>query len=355
MPQIDRARIASATSRALARLQVAFWPIVQASVGAAIAWYVAHTVLHHQQPFFAPIAAAITMSTTQLQRSRRTVQLVIGVLLGIAIGEGLVALLGSSAVAVGLIVFVAFAVAVLSSGGFIGEGMLFANQTAASAILIATLRRHGAGVDRAVDALVGGGVALTFVVLLFPPDPIKMLTHAESRVLRSLGETLEGAARQLSRTGPGGPGWLRARRSDGRGKMDVLLQSQSTARGIARVAPRRWHQRAAVETEIKRFGRAESLVDSVVEIARAATAGIDGPALHDLRDDIARLGHALDQLGDAAYPWRVELREEVRLSTAHALTGGPPDRAGAVRTLLHATAADLAGLVDTPQDGARGG
>lgn len=224
VPTIDRARIASAASRALARLRVAFWPVVQASTAAAVAWYVAHTMLHHQQPFFAPIAAAITMSTTQVQRSRRTVQLVIGVLVGIGIGEGLVALLGSSAAAVGLIVFVAFVVAVLSSEGFIGEGMLFANQTAASAILIATLRRHGAGVDRAVDALVGGGVALVFVLLLFPPDPIKMLTHAESQILRSLGETLAGAARRLTRPARSDPGWVRARRSDGHRQLDLLLR-----------------------------------------------------------------------------------------------------------------------------------
>lgn len=37
---------------------------------------------------------------------------------------------------------------------------MFANQVAASAILVVTLHKHGAGGERAIDALVGAGLAL---------------------------------------------------------------------------------------------------------------------------------------------------------------------------------------------------
>ena len=40
-----------------------FWPAAHAALAAALAWLIAHRALGHQQPFFAPIAAAIALST----------------------------------------------------------------------------------------------------------------------------------------------------------------------------------------------------------------------------------------------------------------------------------------------------
>jgi hypothetical protein len=87
-----------------------------------------------QPILLASIAAAIAMSTSRIQRSKRTVQLVGGVLLGIAIGEVLAAAIGTSTIALAVIVFVTMSVAVLAGGGFVGEGMIFANQAVAWAI-----------------------------------------------------------------------------------------------------------------------------------------------------------------------------------------------------------------------------
>ena len=71
------------------RLRPAWWPVVLASVAAALSWLIAHNVLGHTQPFFAPIAAAISLCTSRIRRSRRIAQMVFGVILGIGIGEGL--------------------------------------------------------------------------------------------------------------------------------------------------------------------------------------------------------------------------------------------------------------------------
>jgi hypothetical protein len=45
-----------------ARLRLAWWPVVQAALASGLAWYVTHDALGHPQPFFAPIAAAISLS-----------------------------------------------------------------------------------------------------------------------------------------------------------------------------------------------------------------------------------------------------------------------------------------------------
>jgi uncharacterized membrane protein YgaE (UPF0421/DUF939 family) len=41
-----------------------------ASTGAGLAWWVAHDVLGHPQPFFAPIAAAISLTSHGCKRRR---------------------------------------------------------------------------------------------------------------------------------------------------------------------------------------------------------------------------------------------------------------------------------------------
>src|SRR4030088_2205334 len=88
-------------ARAKRRLRVSFWPAAQAALAAALAGLVSHRGVGPSPPFFSPIAAAIALSTSHMKRSRRIVQMVIGVLLGIAVSELLSAAIGTSTVAVG--------------------------------------------------------------------------------------------------------------------------------------------------------------------------------------------------------------------------------------------------------------
>jgi uncharacterized membrane protein YgaE (UPF0421/DUF939 family) len=104
--------------------------------------------------------------------------MVIGVLLGIGVAELLQPLIGHSTVAIAAVVLVTLIVAVGVGIGFVGEGMMFVNQAAASAILVVVLHRAGTGGERATDALVGGAVALVIGVGLFPVEPLRLLWRA---------------------------------------------------------------------------------------------------------------------------------------------------------------------------------
>jgi len=113
----------------------------KSALAAALAWSVAHGLLGHPQPFFAPIAA-ISLSTSAIQRSRRIAQMVVGVLLGIGVAEILHGPLGDSTAALGAIVLITMAIALAAGVSFFGDGMMFPNQAAASAILVVTLHRQ---------------------------------------------------------------------------------------------------------------------------------------------------------------------------------------------------------------------
>jgi uncharacterized membrane protein YgaE (UPF0421/DUF939 family) len=296
------------------RLRAGVAPVALASVAAALAWLVAHRVLGHPQPFFAPIAAAISLSTSQVQRSRRIVQMVCGVLLGIGIGELLVAILGTTTVALGVIVFLTLSAALLSGEGVFGEGMMFANQAAASAILVVTLHRAGTGSERAIDALVGGAVALVLGVLMFPAQPMRLLQNAERAVLDALAGLLDELVR-LARGGQApSPDWTLRSGHRVHQLLAGLARARATAHANVRVAPRRWRLRPTVDAETERTARLDLLANAVLSVTRAVLAAKErGERLSEaLVRDIAALADAIGRLAGAPRPWPHAELERVR-------------------------------------------
>src|SRR5215218_8975496 len=154
------------------RLALAWRSLLQTAIAATLAYLVATEVVGHQRPFFAPIAAIITLGVTVGQRRRRAVELALGVAVGIAVADGLVLLTGSGTGAIAVVVPLAMATAL-----FLGSGQIFATQAAVSAVLIAVLQEPGNGLSgaRFVDALIGGGIALLVNSLLLPADPLRMV------------------------------------------------------------------------------------------------------------------------------------------------------------------------------------
>jgi uncharacterized membrane protein YgaE (UPF0421/DUF939 family) len=190
----ERSRL-SARIRA-ERLRDTARAIVQATLAATLAWLVATEIVGHPRPFFAPVSAMITLGLTHGQRRRRAVEVVLGVTLGIAIADLLVIELGTGWWQLGLVVALAMSVALL-----LGSGQMFAQQAAVSAALVATLQPPDDGVSfaRAVDALLGGSIALAVSALVLPANPARMVREAAAPVLDELAATLDDIADALAR------------------------------------------------------------------------------------------------------------------------------------------------------------
>ena len=116
------------------RLPANTWLILQASVAASVAYSLASTVLGNEQPFFAPVAAVVTLGLAPWERGRRAFEVALGVAVGLAIADVTVRLIGVGAAQIGVVVALAMAAAVL-----VGERRLLVNQAAISAILVVVL------------------------------------------------------------------------------------------------------------------------------------------------------------------------------------------------------------------------
>jgi hypothetical protein len=174
---------------AFGRLRAEGLPILQTAVAAGVAWYLATLVLGHERPFFAAIAAVISLGLAVGQEGRRAAELVFGVACGLAIADLIVLAIGTGTVQIGVVVALAMAAAVL-----LGGGSLLVTEAAVSGLLVVTLdpTTQGLSPDRFLDALMGSGVALG-ISALFPNDPRRMVGRAVQPIFDELivmlGET----------------------------------------------------------------------------------------------------------------------------------------------------------------------
>jgi uncharacterized membrane protein YgaE (UPF0421/DUF939 family) len=335
------------------RVTGSFWAAAQAALAAALAWFIAHRLLGHAQPFFAPIAAAIAMSTSHFGRSRRAFQMVVGVLLGIGIAELLTAVIGNDTLAIGVIVLVTMLVALALGGGFVGEGMMFVNQAAASAILVVALKRHGTGGERALDALVGGASALLVGVVLFPAAPLPRLWAAERSVLESLADALEHLSELLEGDQSPDAAWTLTTGYRIHDRLSQLAQARMHARSNVRIAPRRWHLRPLVDAEDQRVARFDLLANALLSMVRATIHGLEDqvPLPAWLKTEITALAVALRTLARTPQPWPSQLIGEVEATAQHAIDQAPfsqVDRVPTISSIMRATARDLIAVLDQP-------
>jgi uncharacterized membrane protein YgaE (UPF0421/DUF939 family) len=230
-------------------------------------------VLGHEQPFFAPVAAIITLGLTISQRGRRAVELAIGVAVGIAVGDLLVLAIGVGPGQLTLVVMLATALAI-----FLGSGQLLATQAAVSAALVATLQpptEEGITFARFLDALVGGGVALVVNGLLLPADPVAMVRRAARPVLSELSGTLDDIARAILERDE-----ELARRSLERARgIDELsgrfAEAVSVSRETTRYAPPRRRSRGRVEAYADAAAQVDLAVRNVRVLARGTVRALD--------------------------------------------------------------------------------
>jgi uncharacterized membrane protein YgaE (UPF0421/DUF939 family) len=266
-------------------------PILQCSVAAAIAWLVATELFGHSRPFFAPMAVVICIGVGfGQQRLRRVVELVVGVSVGIGVGDLLISQIGAGWWQLALVLGLAMTISVL-----LGGGTLVTLQAGTSAILVATLLPPGgtAGLDRMVDALIGGLLGIAAVAVL-PGDPREALDRRVRDLLGELAIALNTAAdaigekdREVAQRA------LNRARNQRAG--DDYRAALRAAREVAAISPLHRRQRH----RIARYMRATEPIDRAVRNSRVLLRRTRS-ALTDDEAFPATLPAALRQLAGAA-------------------------------------------------------
>ncbi|MFE9194394.1 FUSC family protein [Micromonospora sp. NPDC007208] len=296
---------------------------LQAGLAAALSWIVAHSLLQVSQPVFAPISAVSTLAASVGQRLRRTVELIIGVTVGVLIGDLLLLVIGTGWWQLALIVVLAIVVAL-----FLAGSAAVVIQAGATAVLIATLSPavRDLEIPRFVDALVGGGVALLVTAVLLPLNPLRVLNRAARPALDLLVTQLDATAEALTERDAARARTARGELRQSAGRLKAFVEATQGAREASTLSPVYWHQRHG---PVGRYAQAAEPIDRAMRnsgtlIRRSVTLIEDGePVPESLPTAVA------------------ELAEAVRLLKRQFAAGAEPNRAReqalrAVRTAGHA-------------------
>jgi uncharacterized membrane protein YgaE (UPF0421/DUF939 family) len=317
---------------------------LQAGVGAALAWFAAHDLIGRPAPFFAPISAVITLASSVGQRVRRTTELVIGVALGIGIGDTIIHFIGTGPWQIGLIVIMAILIA---TG--VGGGTPLVTQSASSAVLVATLTSStGQPWTRFFDALVGGGIGLTVMTVLLPLNPLSVVRRAADPALQALADGLHEISAALTvRDGDRVTAALAQLRT-AEGTFAGFASAVAAARENVAFAPARWHTRGALAQYVDGAPHMTYALRNVrVMIRRVKTALDDDETVPEC------LPAAIGLLGDAVALLRQEwakgaeplaARERALRAAAEAMRGyddGVGFSGGVVVAQVRTTVSDL--------------
>jgi len=141
-------------------------PALQITIGALLAYSLAHYGLDHATPILALTVCITSLGFSRDARPRRIVQTAIGMVVGIAISDIALSLFGAGLVQIGLVLLV-----VLLAARFISGSSAFALTAGIQAMLVQVLPVPDGGVFvRTIDGLIGGLLAI-IVTALIPRDP----------------------------------------------------------------------------------------------------------------------------------------------------------------------------------------
>jgi uncharacterized membrane protein YgaE (UPF0421/DUF939 family) len=141
--------------------------ILQIVVAATAAYSISHFLLGHKNPIFAVTVTIASLGFTRDARIRRVFQTAIGMVVGIALSEVMLLLIGGGLWQTSIVLLIA-----LVSARFLSGTAAFALTVASQAMLVYIMPApEGGAFIRSFDGVVGGLTALLFTAFV-PRDPM---------------------------------------------------------------------------------------------------------------------------------------------------------------------------------------
>jgi uncharacterized membrane protein YgaE (UPF0421/DUF939 family) len=270
---------------------------LQAGAAAGISWFVAHDLVGHRSPFFAPIAAVTVLAVSLGHRLRRATEMVFGVALGIAVGDGLILLIGTGPVQIAAVVSLAILLVV-----FLRGGPTVVSQAASSAVLVATLAPPSGGIyyTRFFDSFIGGVVGLLVMALLLPMNPLTVVKRAANIALDIIADGLTATAAAIR---DGDVGRAEQTLEHLRGTDPQLVgfrEALAAGRETVTLAPVRWRSRGALAQYVDAAEHLERALRNLRVLTRRSVAllSYQEPAPPDLARGLDTLAKATITLRD---------------------------------------------------------
>lgn len=265
--------------------------LLRLSVATGGAFFIATQLLGHSQAFFAPISAVIVIIAGAGLRGRTLFELVLGVALGVLVGELLILSIGRGTWQIALVVVLTVVISTL-----VGIKGLALTQAANSSVLLAAVvpaaNAGNPAVTRFLDAFIGGCCGLA-MVLIVPRNPVRDIDVEVQSLLRRLSDLLTQCAEAMRQEDWGLAEEALESARELQPGLQALEATAANVTEIARMSPMRWKQRDHVDLYVGAVRDLDNAIRDARVLARRIAAmlrhGESAPKDMDLAvDSLAR-------------------------------------------------------------------
>ncbi|MGH3729449.1 MAG: FUSC family protein [Micromonosporaceae bacterium] len=336
-------------SARLQRLRTAGLSLVRTALAVGLSWFLVRDVLGHDPGIFAPIGALYVLSQAPGRPSRRVFEAAVGAALGVAVGDLLIAAIGTGPIQVALVAGLAMVTTIA-----LGANPQVVSQATIAAVLIATVQPpegviSGLASERLLDILIGCGVGLA-ASLVLPAHPLRTTKAVAEPFFVEMVATLEQTADALAAHDREAAerALLRARTLDRyagdlQSALDLALET-------TRLSPVHLRKRDAVGRRARAADHLEFAARDVRVLARATLRATevepDTPAalavaVRDLAEAVRQLRNAMRTSGAADEAIRYALRAAGRATRITRVSAGASMPVSAIVAQIRSTATDL--------------
>ena len=291
----------------LSRVVESLAPAVQITIGALLAYSLAHYGLQHESPLLAITVCITSLGFSRDARPRRILQTAIGMVVGIAISEISIIYFGSGILQIALVLLT-----VLLLARLISASSAFAVTAAIQSMLVQILPAPDGGVFiRTFDGLIGGVMAL-IVTALIPRDPRGIARTDANKLFDFFIETLQDLRLALRDTNKSLSNQALKNARATQPLIDNWRMSLDSAISISRISPFLMKHKPEL--------RKQRLLMRAMDLATRNLRVIVRRVNFLLKDDVARpyLADLFEQLAEAVTNLREGLSDSEDLDLARA-------------------------------------
>jgi uncharacterized membrane protein YgaE (UPF0421/DUF939 family) len=282
-------------------------PAIQITIGALLAYALAHYVMQHEAPLLAITVCITSLGFSRDARPRRILQTAIGMVVGIAISEISIIYFGSGILQIALVLLT-----VLLLARLISASSAFAVTAAIQSMLVQILPAPDGGVFiRTFDGLIGGVMAL-IVTALIPRDPRGIARTDANKLFDFFIDTLQDLRLALRDTNKSLSNQALKNARATQPLIDNWRMSLDSAISISRISPFLMKHKS----ELKK----QRLLMRAMDLATRNLRVIVRRVNFLLKDDVARpyLADLFEQLAEAVTNLREGLSDSEDLDLARA-------------------------------------
>jgi len=329
--------------------------IIQITAAVVASYSIAHYGIAHPFPVLAVTVTINSLGFTRDARPIRVAETVIGILVGVALSDGLSLVIGKGLWQLIVVLLVVFVV-----GRAVSSNPSFAVAAAVPSALVLLLPvPDGGPFGRTLDAAIGGAIAL-FATALIPRSPGRQVARDRRQLFSVLDEALGTVIDALNEAESGAGELALTRLRSTQPLVDRWTASLDSAVAISRISPFLRSRLPVLQRDVRVLEAADLATRHLRTFARRVEFlvrdGVERPALGEvvvqLRTGIRLLGEELDdpQLAGAARSLLSDLAR--RLDPAEIMPGASLTDAAAV-LMLRPLAVDLLVGTGMPIDEAR--